>query len=849
MKFLLRTLSLSYARRHLAKTLLTLLGVAVGVATFSAIMSAQQTLIREIRATVDRIAGKAHLQITMAGGVPEEVQEQIRALPGIRASSPVIEQIVTPTRGELGSLLVIGIDLLGDREMRDYGFEGEDADLDDPLLFLAQPDSAILTRQFAEKAGLAIGDTLTLRMPKGEQTIVTRGLLTPKGFSEAFGGNLVVTDVYAAQDLFGRGRRFDRLDIRLQEGTSVRQAMAMLQQLLGPAYQVETPENRGEQKERIIANFTAGFNASSVFAIAIGCFLIANAFNVAVNRRRRDIGTLRALGATPRQVQGLFLAEALVIGLVGGVLGCLAGAAISQSFLRLMGQTAETIYGMTSAAAVHLPPGVALHSILLGLLASLVGAWGPARTAARIPPTEAFAKGAFLARTDTHATSRLLIGLACLGAAILSAWLQPLTGVPLIAVVLLAGGIGGLLLIGPLAHLLIGRLIPLVSRLAPVSAYLAGNALLASPRRTAGTMLAMTISLVFVLGLGGYMDSTKNAMQRWMDNALTCDLFVRASANFSRPDFLFPGSLREDLLRVPGIRAVESYRAIRPVYQGHQIVVGSIEIAPLLDRIRYDYVQGNVDSMLRGAREGMCVVSDNFSNRFGLGIGQEVELATPSGIVRFPIAAVVLDYGSDQGSVLLDRSDFLRYWQDDRVDIYDVSVTAGADVGQVRDAIRARLAGELPALVSTRQEFTAEINRAIEAFYSLTRITIMLALLVALLGIVTALLISVAERSGEIGILKALGALPSQLARAVVLEALLLALVSLALAIPAGNLLAIFMEGPIAVLFTGWLMPHCYPWNILGQLLFTLPVVSVLAAWLPARQAGRLPINEAIGYE
>ncbi|MFA7061751.1 MAG: ABC transporter permease, partial [Pedobacter sp.] len=245
MRFLLRTLSLSYVRRHVAKTLLTLLGVVVGVATFSSIRCAQGTLVKGIRSTVDRVAGKSQLQITMEGGVPEEVQERVRELPGIRATSPVIEQIVTPEKGELGSLLVIGIDLLGDREMRDYGFDGQDADLDDPLLFLAQPDSAIFTRQFADKARLKIGDTIRLRVPKGMKLVTARGLLTPKGFSEAFGGNLMVVDVYAAQELFGRGRRFDRLDVRLTEGTSIAQATATLEKRLGPAYRVETPNRRG----------------------------------------------------------------------------------------------------------------------------------------------------------------------------------------------------------------------------------------------------------------------------------------------------------------------------------------------------------------------------------------------------------------------------------------------------------------------------------------------------------------------------------------------------------------------------------------------------------------------------
>jgi putative ABC transport system permease protein len=633
-------------------------------------------------------------------------------------------------------------------------------------------------------------------------------------------------------------------------GTSVAQGIATLEKALGPAFRVETPGKRGEQIEKIVANFVAGFNVSSGFALAIGIFLIFNAFNVAVNRRRRDIGTLRALGATPRQVQLLFLAEALVIGLVGGLLGTLAGTIFSQAFLQMMGQTTETMYGVTSSGVVRLPPLIVLQSLLLGIVASLIGAWGPALSASRISPTEAFAKGAFQARPPGRSAVRITAGVVTLGSAFLMALRPPFGGNPFIFTELLLGGAGFVLLVGPLSRLLLLGLVPLATRFAPVAGRLSGDALLGNARRTSGTIMAMALSLTFVLGLGGYMGSTKKALERWMIDSLTCDLFVRASAKFNRPDFLFPGALRDELLQVPGIKSVESYRAIRPLYQGHQILVASIEIAPLLERTRYDFTQGDLEAMRRGlSREGKCVVSDNFARRYGLGVGQQVELAAPGGIVRFPIAAVVRDYASDQGTVLLDRSQFLRYWKDDRVDIYDVSLLPGSSVSQARDLINTRLAGRYPALVSTRQEFTAEISKAIDAFYALTRVTLFLALVVAFLGIVTALLISVAERTREFGILKALGALPSQLARSIVLEALILALVGLALSLPAGNLFASFMEGPLAELFTGWIMPHFYPRDILGQLFVAMPLISALAAWIPARQAGKLKITEAIEYE
>jgi len=860
-RFLLRTLSLSYLTRHKAKMLLTVLGVVVGVATFTAIRGAKGALLSGLKQTIDKLAGKAQLQIVSEGGVPEELQERIRDVPGVRAQSPVIEQISTvllgnpyrvspalPAHGE--SVLILGVDLLGDREMRDYGFEGQDADLDDPLLFLAQPDSVALTRVFAERAGLKIGDSFELQVPKGRKTVTVRGLLSLKGFAESFGGNLLVVDVYAAQELFGRGRRFDRLEVRLEDGVSLAAGTAALEKAVGPGYRVETPDRRGEQAEQIVGNFVAGFNISSGFALGVGTFLIFNAFNVSVNRRRRDIGTLRALGATPRQVRTLFLLEAVAVGLAGGALGLLAGAALSGGFLKMMGSTAEQVYGLTGVSHTQVTADLVLSALAVGVVASLVGAFAPAQAASSVPPTEALAKGTHAARPAPFSRRRLLAGAALVALSVLIALTRPLNGYLLVGAVGVPFLAGLVVISGPLASVLLRALSPLLARVSPVVGPLATDSLLSNPRRTSGTVTAMVVSLAFVLGVAGYMASTKAVFSRWMDEILTSDLYVRASANLVRPDFRFPGNLRQELLKVPGVRAVESYRGVRLRYRGDTVLLVTIEMGPTMDRTRREYLQGDEAGSRRGLlQERGVIVSDNFWRRFGLGVGDAVELPTPSGIARFPIGGVVRDFSSDRGVIFLDRAVYLDLWKDDRVDTYDVNLHKGVDAAVARDAVRRVLAGRYPALVSTRKEFNQEINKLVDAFYVLTQITTALAVVVAFLGIVTSLLISVVERSREIGILKSLGALSGQIRRSVVTEALCLAVVGFLLAIPAGSLLGRFMETTVAEVFAGWQMPHRFAGEILLQLAVVLPVVSAVAAWLPARQAAAVRVTEALEYE
>ncbi len=850
MRFLLRTLSLSYVRRHWAKTLVTLLGVIVGVATFHAIQSARTTLIGGLRKTVDRMAGKAQLQVASDGGVPEEMLEKLRDLKGLRATAPVIEQIVVPETGTSGSLLVLGVDLLGDREMRDYGFEGEDADLDDPLLFLAQADSVALAGSVARSAGVKVGDRFAVRVPQGTKNVVVRGLLEAKGFAEAFGGNIAVMDVYAAQMVFGRGRRFDRIEMRLEDGVSIAEASRTVRAAVGPGYRVETPDRRSEQLEKLIANFVVGFNLSSVFALGIGTFLIFNAFTVSVERRRRDIGTLRALGATPRQVQALFLLEATAVGLAGALVGLAVGALLADAALATMGGAVAKLYGIREAGSTHVGSADVLHALLLGVGASLAGAWLPASAAARVPPTAAIAMGSYKARVRPFSIGRIVAGAALLAASILVARSRVIDGIPLFWTVLALGLASTLLLVAPAARGLIVLACPVLARLSPVAGRLAADSLLSNPRRTAGTVIAMTLSLAFVLGTGSYIESNKITLTRWMDDILTADLYVRGSANFSRPDYRYSPEVGDEIRAIPGVSAVEGYRAMRVPFRGDEVMLLTIEIEPMLSRTRHDFLEGNVDAMRQGlVHERKIAVSDNFSRRFGVHMGDSVELSTPSGDVKIPVAAVVHDYSSDRGTIWVDRAVFVSPYGDDRIDTFDVSVRKGIDPIAVREAIRAKLGGRMPALVSTRKELTAEIGVAIDSFYSLMQVTLMLSLFVAFLGIVSSLLISVSERTREIGILKALGALGGQIRRSVVFEALGVAAVALVLAIPLGSLDARFLENVIARVFAGWIMPHESSWLVLGQLVVALPIVSALAAWVPAGIAARTGVVDAIEYE
>lgn len=194
---LLRLLSWPYVRKHLFRSLLTIAGIMLGVAVFTGMHSANESVLAGYRRTVDQIAGATQLQVSAGeSGFDEEVLERVQATPGVRVAAPVIEASMNTGLAGQGNILILAIDMTGDRSLRDYGLAGENDDaIDDPLVFLAQPDSLMITEEFAARNGLKANSRLKLATMEGEKEFTIRGIMKPGGLASAFGGNLAVMDV------------------------------------------------------------------------------------------------------------------------------------------------------------------------------------------------------------------------------------------------------------------------------------------------------------------------------------------------------------------------------------------------------------------------------------------------------------------------------------------------------------------------------------------------------------------------------------------------------------------------------------------------------------------------------
>ncbi len=848
---LLRLISWPYFRKHILRTALTTAGIVLGVAVFVGMHTANQSVLWAFNQTVDRIAGKTEIQVTAGEtGFNEETLEAVQAVPSVQVAVPIIEAVVHSQIEGAGSLLVLGVDMTGDRSLRDYELdEGDEAVIDDPLVFLAQPDSIILTREFADKHGLEVNSTLPLGTAFGERRFTVRGIMRSSGLASAFGGNLAIMDIYAAQKMFGRGRTFDRVDLTVKEGATIADTQRDLRERLGPGFQVEPPSGRGQQFEAMTAAYSMMVSISSLFALFIGMFIIYNAFSIAVTQRRSEIGVLRALGATRRQIRRLFLAESAITGIIGSVGGLLFGLLIARGIAASIGTLISDVYGVAQRTEeIATSPVVLAVALVLGIVTSIVAALVPAQQAARVDPVHALQKGKYQVLSAGENRARVIAAAALLAVS---------------AACLLAGddrrvfyaGYGSAvvaaLLLGPLLSLALARALrPLLRWIRPVEGALAADSLIQSPRRTSASVAALMLSLALVVAFSGMAGASYDSIIDWMDSALNPDLFVMPNQDIVVRTLRFPPEMEQELSGVPGIARLQAVRNARVVFRRTPVMIVATDVASIAETAARAPVAGDEDTMYKETAAGRgLMVSDNLAQLQRLHIGETLEIPAPGGLIRLPIVGIVVDFSDQQGTILMDRTVFQQYWRDDSINVFRVYLEPGATVPDVKDRILARFSGERQVFVLTNDELKAYILRVTDQWFGLTSVQIAVAVLVAILGIVNTLTVSITDRRRELGVLKAVGGLHGQIRRTIWIEALTIGTLGLVLGFAVGALNLYYILQIVHRDIAGMRLDYVVPVSTMAMLVPTILTAAFVAAIWPAESAVRGSLVEALEYE
>jgi putative ABC transport system permease protein len=838
---------------HRLRLLLTTMGIALGVSVFFAIRTANITLLDSLRLTVEKVAGKATLQITAGEtGFPEEVLEKVRSTPGVKVAEPIIEVIARTAFAEEGNLLILGIDTTGDHQLRDYQFDKSKLEISDPLVFLAQPNSILLSRAFADRHSLKIGDTFPLYTSLGRKNFTVQGTFKPVGIGEVFGGNIAIMDVYSAQVVFNRGHNFDRIDLMNSPDVPVETVQQNLHAKLPAGLEIAPPQSRGQALESAVTAMRVGLTITSFTALLVGIYIIFNSFTIAINQRWKEIGILRAVGVERRNINLMFLCEAFLMGVIGSAIGIAAGYYLAAIGVKIMAGMASSVYGlMSTATPVVFSVPYAVTSLVLGVVTSVLGAWLPARAASQLNATMALHNIEARSREAVLGWRRVAFGLLLtLSSLALMIWTPSGVGATFqfsYAILML---LGLTVLLPKLIEMISLGLRPIMDWMGGAEGSLAVDAMIQCPRRSSATVGALMVGLMFVFSTAAYIQSYRHMVDRWIKESLNADIFVATSTTMRSTTYHFSEELGRQIAKVPGVKRLENVRFTSVPYDGDSAALIAIEMDGFMARA-IDAIQGRskktlLDELPKG--EGV-LVSRNFAVRWKTHVGDSLTLNTPNGPLERPVLGVLDDYRSEKGTIFIDRSLYQQYWHDNAVDFFLVTLDPGVDPVAAKSQIQNLTSNTVHAFVYTQVEFKKWVYGLVDQFFVLNYMQLVIAVIVSVLGIVNTLMISIFERKREIGIIRAIGGLRLQVHKLILLEAVAISVVGVTLGALAGMLSTEFNSHTVSLVLVGYAVPFYIPWTLILLSLPTVIGISLVAGWWPAQHAATNPIIEAIGYE
>lgn len=869
---LFRYIGLRHFLLRPTRTLLTTLGVSFGIALFVGIDIINRSTLDSFRENVEAVAGKATLVLSAGeSGFPESVYEDVRAVPGVKSAVPLVETRAYFAGREKSSetLMILGVDLLKEQSVRTYKTTDEQV-IDDPLTFLNQADSVILTHAFAKKHDLKIDSKFELATARGMRPFTVRGLLSPEGAAKAYGGSMAIMDIDGARMTFGKDGKLDRIDIVTKREENIDAVAERIRARLGAGYVVEKPESQGENIQRMVKSYQMMLKFFSTLALLVGLFLVTNSVSIAVAERKKEIGTLRALGATRPSILILFLTEAAVMGAAGSFLGVWLGRVVASLMVDLVTKSLSLQF-LTHIDVVKLQFSVSqiTMAVALGTVAAFFAALWPASKAAFIQPLEAMRKREVGEETQEKGFFRFApwIGFGLLSFLFASSVQSWSAKIPVLEGVNQASSMLGSALLGPFIAVLLVRgfrwvffKVSTVFGLKSILPRLAIDNVLRNPVRTASNVTSLMVGLILVILIAVVAQSFRVSIVGWFSKVFLADLMVSSNGNVisfqTQP-------LHEDLGReldaLPGAkvesngRAAFGIRYIKVNVDGEKLALKAYDdFGPSThyqNLVMRDRTPEEVGYELFHSKEPVLFISENYAMRTGKKRGDLLVVNTPAGPVSFKIVGVNVDFASHVGVLYMDRAWYKKYWNDSLINGYALNSRPGVTPQQLKEQIDQKFGRSKNIMALLNTEVRAQMTQAVDQSFGAVRAVEFAALLVGLLGLMNTLLISVMERLRELGMLRAVGMSRFQLFRMILFESILQGAAGAMVAVLLGSFVGALWIKYSQARVLGWVIDFHFPLDAIVR----TAAVGVFVAWLaglwPSKRAAYLEIREALEYE
>ena len=834
----MRKVSLRGLAAHKVRFSLTVLSVVLGTAFIAASFVFTQMLGKSfddiVELSTDGVAVQVQPTEELSAGVPLALVDTVRAVDGVRAVEPSTS----------GAVTLIGADgkAVGSGGAPSVGFgwvSGDDAVSDAGRITEGRapeaPGEVVVNATAAEKAGLEVGDD-TQVIPQTGSPLDVEVVGIHDSDVAGLGGFIGIGfSPQTAVDLFTDGVNASDLLVAAEDGVD---EQVLTERVLAVLPDGTTARPGSELREESATEFQSALSfingilfAFGFIALLVGSFLIANTFSMVVAQRSREMALLRAVGASRSQVTRSVALEALLVGLFGSALGLAGGFGLSKALSSILSAIGSGI----PVSGQSLSLTTVLITMGCGTLITLLAALLPARRAGRIAPVEAM-RGVFASPSKDH-TLRLVVSFFALALGAFATWVgvastdQVWIGIGFVgvgtAVVLMSP------LIAPAVFAVIG---PVLARpFGSIGRMARGNAS-RNPRRTAATGLALAIGLALVTAVSIIGASAKASLTQIASSGMTWDYVVGGPQGQPVPE-----GVLDALATVPDVATVVAVRAA-PAVVGGEAAFGFGLSGDVSAAIDLDVVEGE-----ETVSDSTILITTDTAGENGWDLGDEVTLAVP-GQAEVPLrVSGIYDSEYFTGWIVSDgTAEKLVPTQQQAVFQAFVVGDDGVDQTQLRDDLREAVAPYVTTTVDDLEAFTSSLTSQVDILLGILYGLLALAVVISILGIVNTLGLSVVERRREIGMLRAVGMLRSQVRRVIYVESVLISVY--------GALLGLVVGLVFGYLFARSLVPDglditVVPWGQVALFLVVAAVVGVLAALWPGHRAARTRPLEAIAAE
>lgn len=836
---LLLKFSLRHLKRQGWQTVLLVIGILLGVAVVIAIDYANESSKKAISLSSQSITGKATHQILASGsGIPEAYFTNMMRTGVFKEASPVIEGYVKVREFDQQAILILGIDPILDYPFRQY-YGSEDNQLSQLVAIISEPNSGIIAKDLAEEFDIKLGDEINYVFEGKPGKIKIVGLIASDEpiVRESLKG-LIIVDIATAQTAFNKIGVLDRIELIIHDANQEE----IIKNDLIPGLTIRSTAEQNQQLNNMVGAFQLNLTALSLLALVVGGFLIYNTMTFSVIQRRELIGLYRSLGFYRFEIFFMILFEALIIGIIGTFFGVIVGIALGSQTVNLILQTINDLYYVTTVKSVTIPIESVFKGILLGIFATIIVSIPPAIEAMQVTPRTAKIRSGYeeKVRKNLQLLSILGVFLFILSYFLLfSPYFQNLWWAFLATLLVVIGfsifaALGLFLILPGLSKILKKRfgLIP----------GMAARELYRSLSRTAVAVSSLMVAVSVTIGMAMMINSFRYTVSIWLKETLAGDIYISVPNQFSnRSSAYIDLEIVKIIYDYPDIKKIDSLLTINGISDFGDIQINVVTNDNIAYERMFTKTAQPVEETWANLELGQILIAEPLAQRFNLEVNDMLPIETPAGKVNFKIIGIFSDYTSSQGYIMMTRSVFEKYWDNQEVTAISINLNENKDINVALKELKLRLNQKnQELLIRSNQSLRNDVLVVFDRTFAITNALRFIATLVSFIGILSATLIILLDRKREFGMLKAIGFRQKELNQLVLTETGLMGFFAGIFAIPTGIVISLILVFVINLRSFGWTIQFYIDfWSIIQGVIIAM-LAAFIAAIYPLRKLNKL---------